>query len=94
MPSFKDIKETNITLSYLPERRFVDGPLPFDVSAQSKGKSILNGTFLIYPKDMEVRGNAQTNKKHTKDIQTLLSIPDEKVSEGTIRLDGSIKGLF
>lgn len=94
IPSFKNMGKANITINYLPERRFIDGPLPFDLTAKSGNKEIMNGTFLIYPKDMEIRGNAQTNKEYTNDIKRLFSISEEKISGETLRLDGSLSGLF
>lgn len=94
MSSFQNMKEANIEIKYLPERRFIDGPLPFDVTAKDESTNILNGTFLIYPKDMEIRGSAQTNSLYTNGIKELFSIADKKASGETLRLDGSIKDLF
>ena len=96
LAKLKSVEEAELTIDYLPEKRFVDGPLPFDIMVKGKKLSddVLKGTFLIYPKDMTVRGNAQTSETYTSEIQTLLSISEEKVSGTTIRLDGSLKGLF
>lgn len=93
-PYFEGIKEANISINYLPERKFADGPFPFNINATSKNENILKGTFLIYPKEMEIRGNAQTNASYTNNIKQLFSIKDEKMSGENIRLDGSIKNLF
>ena len=54
----------------------------------------LNGTFLIYPDSLDVRGAAQGKKEAINFFQTLFNIADEKVSNDNIRFEENLKKLF
>lgn len=81
-------------LSYLEERRFEGGPLPFSLSAQTKEESSLSGHLLFYPGTLEIRGSAEMEEDIAKALQDYLSIPEKNRSGGVLRLDGSIKDLL
>lgn len=84
---------SEVLLTYLADRRFADGPLPFELSMRQKDKELLNGHILIYPKTLDVRGTAQTFNGVEKTLIPLFSIPKDKISDNVIRLDGNIKDL-
>lgn len=88
------IDETTILLSYDASSRFADGPLPFKLTAKTDEKSALNGTFLIYPDSMDVRGTAQGNNDVISFLQTIFHLNNKNISDGNIRLDENVKSLF
>lgn len=87
-------EETNIILAYKPENRFADGPFPFSLHVQQSSKNVLNGTFLIYPNNLDVRGTAQGEKDILSLLQTLFSIDEKNITDENIRFDENIKNLF
>lgn len=80
-----------LTSGYNAQDRFANGPLPFDLKTDN---GALNGTFLVYPKELDVRGTAQGDFQTIKFIQTLFNIDDSQVSDGNIRFDENLKSLF
>lgn len=89
--SFSD---TDFMLSYMPEKRFADGPLPFELIVNETSKEAVNGTLLIYPDTLDVRGTTKTNKKFLDLFQELMTISDENITDNVIRLEGNIKSLI
>lgn len=94
LPALSTLKDTNISIRYLAEKRFADGPLPFDLKVISSKENIMMGTFLVYPDDLQVRGSAETSPTITDDIKSLLSLSEDQVSDNVVRLDGTIKGAL
>ena len=89
--AFKDIKQLDILVNYLNERRFSGGPLPFDIKVKRDLKPDSSGTFLIYPDSLDIRGTIESNKKLINAFQPLLGISKKHISDNTIRLEGNIK---
>ncbi len=92
--NINSLDNAEILLTYLSERRFSDGPLPFELSIVQKENEILNGHVLIYPKSLDVRGTAQTYNGIKDLLIPLLNIPSEKISGDVIRLDGNISNIL
>jgi len=89
------LTQSEVRIDYKPERRFAGGPFPFTIQAMSASAyDVLDGTFLIYPSDLTIRGNAQTGAAYTDDFQVLFNIAPDKVSGTSIRLDGSLENAF
>ena len=78
----------------MPDKRFIDGPIPFDFKIKQNLKETLKGTFLIYPDSFDIRGTAETNRSTIELIQSLGILKEENIAEETIRLDGNIKSLL
>lgn len=91
LPDPKKIEQANILLTYMPERRFSGGPIPFDIQIKEKMKESLKGTFLIYPDSLDIRGTAEAEEDMVKFLKSLLSISDQNISGNVIRLDGNLK---
>lgn len=88
--NYKEMGHTNIQLTYMPTRRFADGPIPFDMRIIQDSKENLKGTFLIYPDSLDIRGTAETKEEILNLLKLLLSIPDKNISENVIRLEGNL----
>ena len=87
--------KTDIYLTYVPENRFVDGPLPFNLTVKNKeGRAVSNGTFLIYPSSLDLRGAVQGEPQIISLIETLFAIDPDNVSDKNLRLDENIKSLL
>lgn len=89
-----DIKKLESRFVYVPEKRFAGGPLPFDLSINTKLLGDLNGTFLIYPDSLDMRGTASGSGEVMNLLQTLFPIPDKNMNGNTMRLDGNLKSLL
>jgi uncharacterized protein YxeA len=88
------IKHINTLMTYMPEKRFAGGPLPFDLSVKANLKNGLTGTFLIYPDSFDIRGTTEANTEVMNIIKALFPIPEENITDNIIRLDGNIKSLI
>lgn len=84
---------TNLTLSYLPEKRFADGPIPFNISVKQDLKDTMSGTFLIYPDSFDIRGTAEVTPPLLELIQSLWTIKEDNISGDVIRIDGNLKSF-
>ncbi len=79
----------NAEMSYMPEKRFAGGPLPFDVTLNED----LSGAVLIYPDSLDVRGTINAEQNTIGYLKHLFSIPEENMAENVIRLDSNLKKL-
>gem|GEM_PF-2462479 len=87
--------KTDIYLTYVPENRFIDGPLPFNLTTKNnEDRTVSNGTFLIYPNSLDLRGTIQGEPQIISLIETLFTIDPDNVSDGNLRLDENIKSLL
>ncbi len=86
-------KQTNIALSYMPKKRFADGPLPFDLNIKQDEKTALDGTFLVYTDSLDVRGTTQGNKDFITTLKKLFTLKDKNITEDVLRIDGNLKSL-
>jgi hypothetical protein len=84
----------NITISLMPKRRFADGPLPFKIKIMQSADSELDGTLLIYPDTLAVRGTLTTNDDFIGVIKSLTTIKDSQIKEKIIHLDTNLKELM
>lgn len=89
-----NIKQIDTLLSYMPDKRFADGPLPFDISVKADFKDNLSGTFLIYPDSFDIRGTTEANTDMLDILNALISIPKENIADNVIRLDRNLKSLM
>lgn len=87
-------KQTNIALTYMSEKRFADGPLPFDLTIEQTSSDVLNGTFLLYTDSMDIRGTAQGDEDFLGILKTLFLINDKNISGDVLRIDGNLKSLI
>jgi hypothetical protein len=85
---------TDVMLTYLPEKRFADGPIPFDLVVANRAINVLNGTFLIYPDSLDVRGTVQSNEEMIKVLKVLSIATDQNITDNSVRLDGSLKQMI
>jgi hypothetical protein len=86
-----------IALEYLPERRFVEGPVPFSLSGNS-GKNgadpFMAGHILIYPDSLDIRGSVEGLPSILKDFALLMDLPADFATSGSIRIDAGLKPYF
>lgn len=86
------------TLHYLPERRFAQGPIPFSLTGTGTGAQapspFLAGHVLLYPDSLAVRGSVEGHAPLLDELASLLSIPPEFYSPGSLRMDFSLKPFF
>lgn len=86
--------ETEVSLTYLADRRFADGPIPFETKITDDSGDVLEGTFLVYPENFDVRGTAKAKERYLDLLTALLTLSDENIVDDTIRLDGNLQSLF
>ncbi len=80
----------NAEIYYVAEKRFAGGPLPFDITFNQN----MNGTILIYPDSLDVRGTIEGDENTINYLDALIGIPEENISNNVIRLDSNIKSLI
>jgi len=80
--------------SYLQDKRFADGPWPFEITASNDDKNSTNGVFLLYPKTQEIRGTAQGDENIISFFKTLLNQENNDNQENIIRLDENLKNYI
>lgn len=85
-----NITDTKTYFTYMPDRRFPDGPLPFDLYTDENDKTVLEGTFLVYPDSYDVRGTLEADDKVTRAIKGFFNIDSSQISGNVIRLDSNI----
>ncbi len=90
----RDIEEFELDAIYLPERRFAQGPLPFSLAFENNGQKSINGNFLIYPDNMDVRGSIETTPAMAQALKNYFVIAPGKIEGNFIRLDGNVGLLF
>lgn len=86
-------EQSNVIFSYMPEKRFADGPLPFNLNITENAKEVTDGTFLIYPNSFDIRGTAKANDHFIDLLKSIMSIPEENITDNVIRLDGNLGSL-
>ncbi|MCI5061160.1 MAG: hypothetical protein MRY79_08855 [Alphaproteobacteria bacterium] len=91
---FLNALPTSITIDYLPERKFAGGPFPFELSAQKHKKETLSSTFLIYPKETNLRGNIEGDEATLKLITKIFDLSEEDIVGGNLKLDYNLSNLF
>lgn len=94
MASFSNTKQTKLELYFLPEKKFADGPLPFELTGTSNGKTFVKGTLLAYQDDLSLRGTIETDDEKVKDFQRLFDLPDENISENVLRIDSNLREFY
>jgi len=82
-----------ITIEYLPERRFAQGPYPLKLKSSAENKYNLSGNILIYPDSYDVRGTLNGAEDVIKFMNDSLPINHQKVSSDTIRLEGNLTNI-
>lgn len=88
------MQNINVQSKYTPEKRFADGPYPFDTSINSNNKNIAEGTILIYPNSLDTRGTITTKDSGLQAITSVLPISEENIIGNTIRIDSNLKSLI
>jgi hypothetical protein len=86
--------ETKASFTYMPEKRFADGPLPFEAVITEEEEDAVSGTFLIYPDSLDIRGTLSAEEKYMNLLRDAFSIPPENISDDSMRLEGNIKSLL
>lgn len=84
----------SLTAKYQADRRFAGGPLPFSLSFIVGENEQLSGNFLIYAKDMDIRGSAEGKKGVVPALRDYFGIPKDRIQENFIRLDGDFEDLI
>lgn len=87
-------KKTKLTIKYLADKRFADGPLPFDLNLSQDSEKKLEGTFLIYPASLDLRGTANSEDDFRKLLLSFFDIPKENITDDTIRVESNLKSLL
>ncbi len=90
LDQFKNIE---ISISYLLERRFVNGPHPFEILITSDKKEILSGNFLIYPNSFEIRGTLNGDPSILSLMMQIIPLQHERLDKNNIRLDDHLLGF-
>ncbi len=93
-PLFPTAKMTRAKLQYIPERRFAGGPYPLSLSIQQEAQNFLNGTILLYPQSLDVRGSIEGEYAYLSAFTDLLDLSDSNLSENVMRLDDNIKSFW
>ena len=84
-----------IATRYQAKDRFANGPLPFALNVQNQetNDNELNGTFLIYPDSLDVRGAAQGDQSAINFLGMLFNIDQSRIGDDSIRFDENLKNL-
>lgn len=79
------------SFEYLPDRRFPGGPYPVHLETlQEDGLVPMNGTILLYPETLDLRGTITGEDDALTFLRTLLSLPMSFHADQSLRLDGSL----
>lgn len=84
-------KKTTILLNYLADKRFADGPIPFDLSIDQLDSNKVDGTFLIYPDSLDLRGTATSDPAFRNLLKSLFEISDDNITDDVIRIESNVK---
>jgi hypothetical protein len=87
-------EQVDMSISLMPKRRFAGGPLPFRVKITQALEPELEGTLLIYPDTLDVRGSMKTNDDFIGIIKSLTPVNDNQIKENIIHLDTNLKPLI
>lgn len=84
-----DFEKLLVEMQFLKERRFADGPWPFELTIDNQGDKSASGVFLLYPDKFDLRGSAQGDK----DILVFLSqfIKGDEMEGDILRVEENIK---
>ncbi len=82
------------TADYLKDRRFADGPWPFEINVSNQNSDTATGVFLFYPNSQEMRGSAQGDVPMIDFLKTILAKEGQESSDNIIRLDENLKTYF
>jgi hypothetical protein len=83
-----------LTTQYEFDKRFAGGPLPFSLSLKLDDKDILNGHYLVYTQDRDIRGSLEASPDVVKALGSYFNIDKDYMSGEFIRLDASFAHLF
>ena len=89
-----DSDRTHINLIFLPERRFAEGPLPFQASVVRQNKAALDGTLLLYPKTLNVRGTLNSNNEFIDILKSITPLKDSQINDNVIRIDENFQSIL
>lgn len=96
--TLKQLGEQPLTLKlqYQPDRRFAGGPIPFALSLKDKKSAdiLLEGSVLIYPDSLDVKGSVFGNNDVVNDISTLTGLKADSTANKTIPVDFNLKNLI
>lgn len=87
-------EQVDMSIALMPKRRFAGGPLPFKVKITRALNPELEGTLLIYPDTLDVRGSMKTNDDFIGIIKSLTPVNDNQIKENIIHLDTNLKPLI
>lgn len=93
-PPLLDAGRFKLSANFQPDRRFVGGPLPFEITMFSDSSKSLGGNILIYPENYDVRGSLETKADMARALQSYFKIPSESINGNFIRVDGSFSSLL
>ena len=84
-----DFEKLLVEMKFLKERRFADGPWPFELTTSNQDDKSASGIFLLYPDKFDLRGSAQGDK----DILSFLSqfIKEDDMDGDILRVEKNIK---
>lgn len=88
------IRAFEFTTRFQPERRFVGGPLPFEIILKADSERLISGNALFYPDTLEMRGSLETDGAITAALKEYFKIPSASINQNFIRLDSSMKRFF
>lgn len=79
------------SFEYLPDRRFPGGPYPVQLETlEQNGNIPMNGTILLYPETLDLRGTITGDDNALTFLRTLLRLPMSFHADQSLRLDGSL----
>ncbi len=86
--------KTKVNLIFLPERKFANGPLPFQASVTRQNKAELDGTLLLYPDTYDMRGTLNSNNEFIDILRSMTSLKDSQVNDNVIRIDENLRSFL
>ncbi len=86
--NFPELRKTSLTLDYIAERRFVEGPLPFQIKVTDENEEKLTGMVLLYPEKLDLRGTISGDVNIIDFIDNNIPFDMFRTSKNSLRLDG------
>lgn len=83
-----------VTTQYEADKRFAGGPLPFSLSMKIDDKDMLNGHYLVYTQDQDLRGSLESTPQIIRAFGEYFNIDQDYLSGNFLRLDASFAHLF
>lgn len=87
-------QDTKTTLTYMQERRFANGPYPYEFSFSRLDEPQASGTLLLYPETGDLRGSLTGEPPALQLFSNLFAQNDAENVTDTLRIESNVQYLL